>query len=129
MPSLESLENPKSEVASEIYTADGVLLGKYFRENRTPVEYEELSPNLVNALIATEDARFEEHSGIDLTGLFRVAFKSVLMGQSSSGGGSTLSQQLAKNLFETRSTSYEGSLAKSNKIFRLPGVFMIYEFK
>ena len=119
MPSLESLENPKSEVASEIYTADSVLLGKYFRENRTPVEYEELSPNLINALIATEDIRFEEHSGIDLQGLFRVAFKSVLMGQSSSGGGSTISQQLAKNLFETRSSSYEGSLAKDNKLFRL----------
>src|SRR6185437_9956314 len=70
MPSLETLENPKSEVASELYTEDGVLLGKYFRENRTPVTYERLSPNLINALKATEDIRFEEHSGIDFQGTF-----------------------------------------------------------
>lgn len=112
MPSLEALENPKSEVASELYTADGEVLGKYFRENRTPVEYEELSPNLIHALKATEDSRFEEHSGIDPISLMRVFFKTILLKQSNAGGGSTLSQQLAKNLFETRSALYEGSLSK-----------------
>lgn len=66
MPSLALLENPPNEVASEVYTADGVLLGKYFRENRTPVDFEELSPNLVKALVATEDARFDRHSGLTL---------------------------------------------------------------
>jgi penicillin-binding protein 1A len=111
MPSLENLENPKSEEASELYTEDNVLLGKYFRENRTAIEYEKISPNLVNALVATEDSRFEEHSGIDLRGLMRVFFKTFLAGQSTAGGGSTLSQQLAKNLFNTRSAKYQGSLS------------------
>jgi penicillin-binding protein 1A len=111
MPSLENLENPKSEEASELYTEDNVLLGKYFRENRTAIEFEKISPNLVNALVATEDSRFEEHSGIDLRGLLRVFFKTLLGGQSNAGGGSTLSQQLAKNLFSTRSTKYQGSLS------------------
>jgi penicillin-binding protein 1A len=111
MPSLENLENPKSEEASELYTEDNVLLGKYFRENRTAIEYEKISPNLVNALVATEDSRFEEHSGIDLRGLMRVFFKTFLAGQSTAGGGSTLSQQLAKNLFNTHSAKYQGSLS------------------
>jgi penicillin-binding protein 1A len=119
MPSLEALENPKSEVASELYTADNVLLGKYFRENRSPVEYEQMSPNLINALLATEDVRFEEHSGIDLIGLFRVAIKSIVLRQSNAGGGSTLSQQLAKNLFETRSALYEGKLAKNSTAIKM----------
>jgi len=118
MPSLEQLENPTSEVASELYTADGMLLGKYFRENRSPVEYEQLSPNLINALTATEDVRFDEHSGIDLTGLMRVLVKSIFLRQSA-GGGSTISQQLAKNLFQTRGPKYEGTLAKKNKYLRL----------
>jgi penicillin-binding protein 1A len=111
MPSLENLENPKSEEASELYTEDNVLLGKYFRENRTAIDFEKISPNLVNALVATEDSRFEEHSGIDLRGLIRVFFKTFLGGQSNAGGGSTLSQQLAKNLFSTRSSKYQGSLS------------------
>jgi penicillin-binding protein 1A len=111
IPSLETLENPSSEVASELYTQDNVLLGKYFRENRTPVEFEDISPNLVNALVATEDSRFEEHSGIDLRGLMRVFFKTIILRQSNAGGGSTLSQQLAKNLFSTRSAKYEGKLS------------------
>ena len=66
MPNLKTLENPKSELASEIYSADGVMMGKYFRENRTPVDYKDLPQNLIDALIATEDVRFEQHSGIDL---------------------------------------------------------------
>lgn len=115
LPSLKSLENPKEELSSELYSADNKLLGKYFRENRSPVSYEELSPNLVNALIAVEDYRFEEHSGIDLRGLSRAIVFYLLPG-SYAGGGSTLSQQLAKNLYETRSDRYEGGLHK------IPGV-------
>jgi penicillin-binding protein 1A len=109
MPSLEALENPKKDQASIIYTSDGVELGKYFRENRNPIEYKDISPNLINALQATEDYRFSEHSGIDLTGLFRVFFKSVVL-QQSAGGGSTITQQLAKNLFNTRNKNYKGSI-------------------
>ena len=112
MPGLERLENPKSELASEIYSEDNVLIGKYFRENRSPVEYEELSPNLINALIATEDARFFKHSGIDFRGTLRVMFKTILMGRKGAGGGSTLTQQLAKNLFDTREEEdYKGLLS------------------
>lgn len=113
MPSLEVLENPKSEEASELYTADNELLGKYWRENRSPIDFEQLSPNVVKALIATEDYRFEEHSGIDLRGMFRVFFKTVVLGQRSAGGGSTISQQLAKNLFNTRGSQYEGKIHDS----------------
>jgi len=110
IPSLRALENPKNEMASEIYTADNVLMGKYYRENRTPVDYEELSPYLVNALLATEDVRFEDHSGIDLRAILRVVFQTVLLGRRESGGGSTLTQQLAKNLFRTRANESKGYL-------------------
>ncbi len=99
LPSFEELENPKSNLASEVYSSDGVVLGKYYFQNRSNIHYNELSPNLINALKATEDVRFESHSGIDLRGLFRVFFKTIILRQSSSGGGSTLTQQLAKNLF------------------------------
>ncbi|MDN3687964.1 penicillin-binding protein 1A [Cyclobacterium jeungdonense] len=111
MPDFESLENPDSELASELYSADGILLGKYFRENRTPVTYNELAPNLINALIATEDVRFEDHSGIDPRGLSRVLVKTLLLGQRGAGGGSTLSQQTAKNLFKTRTKASQGFLS------------------
>lgn len=97
IPSFEILENPRNELASEIYTADNILMGKYYRENRTPVTFEELSPHLVNALVATEDARFEEHAGIDLKAILRAV---AYLGKE--GGGSTLTQQLAKNLYRTR---------------------------
>ncbi|HWZ23441.1 MAG TPA: transglycosylase domain-containing protein, partial [Cytophagaceae bacterium] len=110
MPSLEALENPKKDQASIVYTSDGVELGKYFRENRNPVEYSSISPNLINALQATEDYRFSEHSGIDLQGLFRVFVKSVIFQQRNSGGGSTISQQLAKNLFNTRNKDFKGNI-------------------
>jgi penicillin-binding protein 1A len=99
LPTFEDLENPNSALASEVFSADGVLLGKYYYQNRTNVHYNDLSPNLVNALKATEDIRFEEHSGIDIRGLLRVLFKTVILRQSGSGGGSTITQQLAKNLF------------------------------
>ncbi|MGY2133860.1 penicillin-binding protein 1A [Hymenobacter sp. HD11105] len=109
MPNLKTLENPKSELASEIYSADGVMMGKYFRENRTPVDYEDLPQNLVDALIATEDVRFESHSGIDLKAMGRVVTGFVTGGKS--GGGSTLTQQLAKLLFRTREDLNDGKLS------------------
>ncbi len=118
LPDFKALENPESELASELYSADGVLLGTYFRENRSPVTYEELSPNLVNALISTEDVRFEEHSGIDMIAMMRVFVKSILLGQDA-GGGSTLSQQTAKNLFKTRTDASQGALSS------VPGLRML----
>lgn len=98
MPSFEQLENPSSNLASEVLADDGQLLGYICIQNRTNVDYKDLPPNLINALKATEDVRFEEHSGIDSRSLFRVLFKTILGGQHS-GGGSTITQQLAKNLF------------------------------
>lgn len=98
MPSFEELENPKTDLATEVISNDNVLLGKYYHLNRSFVSYDELPQELVNALIATEDVRFYEHSGIDIRGLFRV-LKGVLTGSESAGGGSTISQQLAKMLF------------------------------
>ena len=97
MPSFEELENPSTNLASEIISADGKVLGTYFIENRSNVRYSELSPHLVDALLAIEDIRFYEHSGIDQRALLRVLF-GVMTG-SKKGGGSTLTQQLAKNLF------------------------------
>lgn len=97
MPTFEELENPKSNLATEIISADGKLLGKYYVENRSNTQFHELSPNVINALIATEDARFEKHSGVDIIAVFRV-MSGVFTGRSK-GGGSTISQQLAKNLF------------------------------
>lgn len=97
MPSFADLENPETNQATEIYSEDGVLLGKYFFENRSNCKFEEISPALVNALIATEDARFYKHSGIDVRALFRVSFG--LLTHDHRGGGSTITQQLAKNLF------------------------------
>jgi penicillin-binding protein 1A len=105
MPGIEDLENPKSEMASEIYSSDNILLGKYFKENRSPVEYDEISPNVINALISTEDVRFYKHSGIDLKG-FLAIFWYMLKGDQR--GSSTLTQQLAKNLFKTRSQDSRG---------------------
>jgi len=97
MPSFEELENPESNLASEVISADGVILGTFFIENRSNVDYQDISPNLINAIIAIEDIRFEEHSGIDQRALLRVAY-GVMTGHSK-GGGSTITQQLAKNLF------------------------------
>jgi len=99
MPTFEDLENPESLLASEVLSADNVELGKYFyKENRSFVKYEEFSPDLLHALVATEDVRFFDHSGIDMRGLGRVV-KGILTADSNSGGGSTISQQLAKMLF------------------------------
>ena len=112
MPNLKTLENPRSELASEIYSADGVLLGKYFRENRTPVDYKDLPQNLIDALVATEDVRFEQHSGIDPKSIAR-----AVAALGSAGGGSTLTQQVAKNLFKTRADNLnDGTLNGTGKV-------------
>jgi penicillin-binding protein 1A len=98
LPSLEELENPRSNLASEIISSDQKVIGKYYIENRTNVSFNQISPNVVNALIATEDARFYKHSGVDVRALGR-AISGALSGRESSGGGSTITQQLAKMLF------------------------------
>jgi penicillin-binding protein 1A len=99
MPTLTELENVESSLASEVYTADSVVMRRYyFKENRTFIGFDAINPNVIKALIATEDERFYSHPGIDLRGLFRV-FKGIATGDQSAGGGSTLSQQLAKMLF------------------------------
>ncbi len=97
MPTFEELENPRTNLATEIYSADGKVLGTYYVENRSNVRYAELSHYMPEALISIEDERFTEHSGIDTRALFRVAY-GVLTGNKK-GGGSTITQQLAKNLF------------------------------
>ena len=94
MPTFEELENPETNLATEIFSSDGETLGKYYNENRTPVKYEDLPQHLIEALIATEDERFYEHSGIDAKGTLRAA---VFLGKR--GGASTITQQLAKLLF------------------------------
>ncbi len=109
LPDLKSLENPKNDLASEVYSADGVLLGKYFISNRSPIAYEDISTDLIHALVATEDVRFERHSGIDFKGTLAI-LGSIL--QMDPRGSSTLSQQLAKNLYKTRGEDSEGSLYK-----------------
>lgn len=102
LPDYAELKNIQNNTASEIYGDQEVLLGKFFKENRINADFEEISPNVINALVATEDARFFDHSGIDLRAWMRVFFKSILLFDESSGGGSTISQQLAKNLYPRR---------------------------
>lgn len=104
LPSFEELENPKSNLATEIISSDGVILGSYFFENRSNVKYQDISPNMINALIATEDIRFYNHSGIDIRALIRAVVKGIATNQSS-GGGSTITQQLAKMLFTKKPAS------------------------
>ena len=99
MPSVEELQNPKRNLASEIISSDNKILGTFYKENRNEVSYNELSPHLINALISTEDSRFLSHSGVDIISLSRVLFKTIIGGNANSGGGSTISQQLAKMLF------------------------------
>lgn len=103
MPTFEELENPNNRFASEVYFADGPIMNRYFeKENRKYIEYREIPQSVIDALIATEDVRFYDHSGIDVRGLFRVA-KGLLTANTSAGGGSTISQQLAKMLFPRES--------------------------
>jgi len=101
LPSTEDLENPRSDLATAILFSDGSQMGQYYRENRIPVDYARISPNMVQALIATEDERFREHSGIDVRGTLRAA---VYLGKK--GGASTITQQLAKMLFTERANSF-----------------------
>lgn len=101
MPPIEELENPKNKFATIIYTCDSVEIGRFSqeKENRVFINYNQISPYLIQALIATEDERFAEHSGIDARALIRVVVKTVLLGQKNAGGGSTITQQLAKQLY------------------------------
>ncbi len=102
IPSKKALRNIQNQVASEVYSADSVLLGRYYIQDRTEVAYQDIAPVVINALIATEDIRFYDHSGIDYTSLGRVLIKSIFLQEESAGGGSTLTQQLAKNLYPRR---------------------------
>jgi len=104
-PSLMSISNPQQSEASEIFSADGKIMGKYFKENRMPVEFNEISPILIKTLICTEDERFYQHFGIDVQGLFAAA-KDMTQGRAR--GASTISQQLVKNMFKTRSQYSKG---------------------
>lgn len=112
LPTFEDLENPKYDLASLVLDRNEEQFGKYYIENREQVDFEDISPNLLNALLATEDARFFSHSGIDARALIRVAFKTVLLRQQSSGGGSTITQQLAKLLFKRPSLRNKSSIQR-----------------
>jgi penicillin-binding protein 1A len=114
MPSIEELENPEYNLAAEVYSEDGVLLGKISIENRTWTEFRNITPYLIDALVATEDIRFYRHSGIDIRGLGRAGIRTILLGQST-GGGSTITQQLAKQLYP-RDTARNSSIMKKVKL-------------
>ncbi len=131
MPSFEELENPKSNLATEIYADDGKVIGSFFVQNRSYVQYEDLFPQdstqcltvsgrtvppVAAALIATEDARFYSHSGIDLPSLLRVGIKTIALGHHSQGGGSTVTQQLAKNLFPRDDMRNDGKIVRTAKL-------------
>lgn len=113
LPSLKSLERPDPDLSSELISADGEILGKYYRSNRTPVSYNELSKELITTLMVTEDLRFTQHSGIDLRSLLRAL--SGLFTFEFKGGGSTITMQLAQNLYSTN-TENRGSIYKIRKI-------------
>ena len=111
LPDFEELENPEFEKATRIYDNQGVEFGRYYTQNRVPVQYDELNPHLVDALVSTEDERFYQHSGIDLKALGRVAV-GVATFNSSKGGGSTISQQLAKLLFDRPDMAGKGRIGR-----------------
>ncbi|RYZ94679.1 MAG: penicillin-binding protein, partial [Sphingobacteriaceae bacterium] len=96
LPEFRDIENPKSNLASEVISSDSEILGTYFVQNRSPVTYKQISPYVINALVATEDSRFYEHSGIDFNRTFTIIFYNLI---GKKQGGSTITQQLAKNLF------------------------------
>ena len=108
MPPIEELKNPQDKFASIIYTADGEELGRYFRNtgNRVYADFDEISPNVVDALIATEDARFNDHAGIDVKAVARAIVKTVVLRQKNAGGGSTITQQLPKQLYTPPSSGF-----------------------
>ncbi|MBX2974440.1 MAG: transglycosylase domain-containing protein, partial [Flavobacteriales bacterium] len=101
LPGTEDLENPRSDLATAILFSDGTQMGQYYKENRIPVDYARISPNVVQALIATEDERFRQHSGVDVRGTVRAA---AYLGKK--GGASTITQQLAKMLFTDRADNF-----------------------
>lgn len=107
MPGFGNLERPEVDVTSMLYSADGKLIGRYFRENRVPVDYKRIHPMLIKTLVATEDTRFYEHGGIDWNALGSVIYYSI---KGDKRGGSTITQQLAKNLFKTRRNTSQGLL-------------------
>ncbi|MEO1261458.1 MAG: transglycosylase domain-containing protein [Bacteroidota bacterium] len=118
LPTQEVIRGIDQNIASEVYSADSVLLGKYFIENRLPTDIEEISPYIIDALVTTEDARFFEHGGVDIRAWFRVLFVTILQRDDSGGGGSTLSQQLAKNLFPRKNHGvFTLPVAKTKEIF------------
>ena len=115
-PTAKDIDLPIQSVASEVYTADSVLIGRYFKEDRSPVPYDRISADLVNALVATEDVRFFRHHGVDFLAIFSSIASAI---QGDPRGGSTITQQLAKNMYRTR---YNQSLGLLNK---LPGIRMV----
>lgn len=118
LPDIDELQNPKNKYATEVYSADLQLLGRYFysKDNRVGVNYADISPNVINALIATEDERFMDHSGIDGRALMRVLIKTAFLQQRSAGGGSTITQQLAKQLYSPQVDNiFERALQKPNE--------------
>ncbi len=118
LPSFADLENPNYDEASIIYDINGTPFGKYYIENREIIPYRQLSPFVIKSLLATEDIRFHRHSGIDFKALFRVAFKTILLQKESSGGGSTISQQLAKLLYKRKSLYGMGKIRRSITLLR-----------
>ncbi len=131
LPSFEELENPKSNLATEIYSEDGELIGTFFIENRSHLQYDDLFPvdpdkhltfdghtvpPIVAALISTEDERFRSHGGVDIPSLFRVGIKTIAMQNSSQGGGSTITQQLAKNLFPRDTARNQSRMSRASKL-------------
>ena len=118
-PSLSQIRNPRTPQASEVYSADGVMIGKFFKENRTPAKYEEINPMFFKALVDTEDERFEKHFGIDFMGMAAAAKDYML--HHDARGASTITQQLAKNMFRMR-TDYKYSTGLLGKV---PGVKLV----
>jgi penicillin-binding protein 1A len=114
MPSLRAIENPENDLSSQLISADGVVLGAYWRGglNRSQVSFNELSPHLVNTLLLSEDHRFYNHSGLDFQAYLRVLYGMLTFNSGAKGGGSTITQQLAKNLFSTRGSELEGPLTR-----------------
>lgn len=112
MPSLRAIENPQNDLSSELISADGVSLGRYFRFNRSQITYDQLSPDLINTLLLSEDHRFYNHSGLDFQAYIRVLYGVLSFNSAAKGGGSTITQQLAKNLFSTRGSELEGPLTR-----------------
>ena len=122
MPGIKQLENPENDLSSELYFADGSLISRYYRYNRSPVSFDKLSPHLVNTLLISEDHRFYKHSGLDFIAYLRV-FKGLVT-FSYAGGGSTLTQQLGKNLYNTMGGELEGRISKWSRNLGKSGFYI-----